>query len=207
VHVVIDYITRNTVIRRCVIDLYEGVNQLLLAIGEIPITDNTQALEADSTSDVGIARETILRMSRSIQQEGYWFNTEIAYPLAPNSDGYIPISLEILSIYSPTLIIKDHKLYDTVNRTYQFDNVQKVDVVFNISFDDLPYVAADAIVRDSVVSFYNNILGDTQELRVLETNRQRAALALQKAQYKHKKTNLMKGSRLLDRAKNPRGLV
>jgi len=188
-------------------DLYEGCNQLLGAIGEIPITDNTQAIEADSTSDVGIARDTILRMSQSIQQEGYWFNTEKNYPMIPNTEGYIPVSNSILGIYHPTIIVKDHKLYDTVKRTYIFEGAQEIDVVFEVTFDDLPYVVADAIVREATTAFYNNVLGDTQELRVLETNAQRAQIALQKAQIKHRKVNLMSGSRLLNRTQNPSGLV
>jgi len=188
-------------------DIYEGVNQLLGAIGEIPITDNTQALEAESTSDVGIARDTLLRMSKSVQQEGMWFNTEIAYPMVPNTDGFIPISSTILSIYSTTLIVKDHKLYDTEKRTFIFEKAQEVDVVFEVVFDDLPYVVADMIVRQSIPEFYNNVLGDTQELRVLEQNARNSWVALQKAHLKHRKVNLMQGSRLLNRTQNPSGLV
>jgi hypothetical protein len=188
-------------------DIYEGCNQLLGAIGEIPITDNTQALEADATSDVGIARDTLLRMSKSIQQEGYWFNTEKGYPMVPNTDGYIPISNSILSIYSSTIIVKDHKLYNTEKRTYIFEDTQEIDVVFEVQFDDLPYVVADVIVMEATTVFYNNILGDTQELRILETNAQRAQISLQKAQMKHKKANLISGSKLLNRTQNPIGLI
>jgi len=188
-------------------DLYAGCNQLLGAIGEIPITDNTQAIEADATSDVGMARDTILRMSKSIQQGGYWFNTEKAYPMVPNTEGYIPISNSVLSIYNTTIIVKDHKLYDTEKRTFIFETTQEVDVVFEVAFDDLPYVVADVIVREASTAFYNNILGDTQELRILETNAQKAQIALQKAQLKHRKINLISGSRLVSRTQNPTGIV
>ena len=188
-------------------DLYEGVNVLLGSIGEIPITDNTQAQEAEATSDVGIARDTLIRMSRIIQEEGYWFNSEKAYPMIPNTEGYIPISNSILSLYHATIIVKDHKLYDTESRSYIFEDTQELDVVFEVSFDDLPYVVADVITREATTAFYNNVLGDTQELRILEKNAQRAQIALQKAQLKHKKANLMSGSKLLNRTQNPAGLV
>jgi hypothetical protein len=188
-------------------DIYEGVNQLLGVIGEIPITDNTQALEAEAISDVGIARDTLLRLSKSVQQEGYWFNTEVNYPLVPNTEGFIPIGDNILSIYSPKHVIKDHKLYDIEKHTYLFDKVQKLDVVFYVPFDDLPYVVADVIVREGCVSFYNNVLGDTQEIRVLENNLGKAQVALQKAHFKHKKLNLITGNKLLNRSQNPSPLV
>lgn len=188
-------------------NLYEGVNTLLGAIGEIPITDNTSAIEADATSDVGIARDTLLSMSRTVQEQGYWFNKEIAYPLVPNTDSYIPISESILGLYHPTLIVKDHKLYNTETRSYLFDTAQEVDIVFNIGFDDLPNVAVDAIVRAAASEFYNNILGDTQELRILQTNEEKAQVSLQKAQAKHRKTNLISGSRLISRTQNPTGVV
>jgi hypothetical protein len=179
---------------------------MLKSIGEIPITDDEQVLTADSTSDIGMARDTLLEMSRIIQQEGYWFNTEVGYPLVPTVDGYIAISDNILAINSPSYIIKDHKLYDIVKRTYLFDGKVTVDTVFEVPFDDLPFVVADVITREATVSFYNDIQGDTQELKVLETNAQRAQIAFQKAQYKHKKSNLIKGSRLIDRTQNPRAL-
>jgi len=180
---------------------------LLGAIGEIPITDNTQALEADPTGDVGIARDTLLDMSKSIQEQGFWFNKETQYPLVPNTDGYIPIGDTILNIYSPILIVKDHKLYDTQKRSYIFEGTQKVDVTFLIPFDDLPHVAVDAVVREAIPVFYNNILGDTQELRILQTNAQRASIALQKAQARHRKANLIKGSRIVSRNTNPSGVA
>lgn len=187
-------------------NLYEGVNTLLGAIGEIPITDNTSAMEADATSDVGMARDALLSMSRSIQEQGFWFNKEKAYPLVPNTDGYIPIGNNILSVYSPTLIVKDHKLYNTETRSYLFEDTQDVDIIFNLQFDDLPNVAADAIVREASTEFYNNILGDTQELRILQTNAEKAQVSLQKAQAKHRKTNLIAGSRLITRSTNPTGV-
>ena len=187
-------------------NLYEGVNVLLGSIGEIPITNNTAAVSAGATSDVGMARDTLLLMSRSIQEQGYWFNKEILYPLSINTSGYIPIGPSILSVYHPTIIVKDHKLYNIEDRTYIFTEAQEVDVIFYLAFDDLPTVACDAIVREAAVEFYNNILGDTQELRILQTNAQRAQFSLQKAQAKHRKTNLLKGSRLVDRGSNPIGV-
>jgi hypothetical protein len=145
-------------------------------------------------------------MSRSIQTQGYWFNKESEYPLVPNTSGYIPVGPSILSVYSSTIIIKDHKLYDIEKRSYIFETSQTLDIIFSIPFDDLPDLVADTIVREAVVEFYNNILGDTQELRILQTNAQRAQISLQKAQAKHRKTNLIAGSRLISRGANPTGV-
>ena len=187
-------------------NLYEGVNTLLASIGEIPITDNTAANEAEATSDVGIARDTLLQMSRSIQAQGYWFNKEFDYPLVPSTEDVIAIGEAVIGINHDTYIIKDHKLYDTETRSYIFTTTQEVDITFDIAFDDLPFEATDAIVREAVVEYYNNMLGDSQELRILQTNAQRAQVALQKAQSRHRRVNLMKGSRLLDRRTNPTGI-
>jgi hypothetical protein len=187
-------------------DLYEGVNALLEAIGEIPITDNTQATTADATSDVGLALSALLRMNKTIQLNGYWFNKEVAYPLVPNTEGYIAVGDSVLSLYSSDNIVKDHKLYSIADRSFIFETAQDCDIIFDIVFDDLPYVAADYITREATASFYNNILGDTQELGVLQQNAQKAGVALQKAQAKHRKVNLMTGSRLVDRTTNPIGL-
>ena len=187
-------------------NLYEGVNELLLTIGEVPITDNTQAIEAEASSDVGIARDTILKMSRAIQLEGYWFNKEENYPLTPNVNNKIPISDTILSIVDTNYVVKDHKLYDVTKRTFDFDKTIHTTVVFEIPFDDLPQVMADTIVREAKVEFYNNTFGDTEELRILMNNAQRAQVNLQKAQMKHRRPNMISGSRIINRRQNPRGM-
>jgi len=186
--------------------LYEGVNKMLKAIGELPVVDDEQVLNADDVSDVGLARDTLLQMSRIVQQEGYWFNTEYNYPLVPTTDGYIAIGDFILDVISTKYIIKDHKLYNISKHTYLFDSKINADVIFEVNFDDLPLVAADVVTREATVSFYNDIQGDSQELKVLINNAQRAQIALQKAQFKHKSSNLMKSSRLLDRTSNPKAL-
>lgn len=188
-------------------DLYEAVNALLEAIGEIPITDNTQAIEADVTTDVGKARTAILRNSALMQEQGYWFNKELDYPMIPNTSGYIVISASILSIYSSEVIIKDHKLYSIADRSYIFEDAQTIDVVFNVQFDDLPLVMAEYITRETAVEFYNDTFGDTQELSILQQRAQKAGILFQKAVMKHKKLNLMSGSRLLDRTTNPSALT
>lgn len=187
-------------------NLYEGVNELLLTIGEVPITDNTQAVEAESSSDVGIARDTILKLSKAMQLEGYWFNKETNYPLVPNINNKIPISDTILSIVDTNYLIKDHKLYDVNKRTYDFDKTVSTTIIFLIVFDDLPQVMADTIVREAKVEFYNNTFGDTEELKILMQNAQRAQISLQKAQTKHRRSNLISGSRIINRRQNPRGL-
>ena len=185
-------------------DLYQGVNKLLKAIGEIPITDNTQALTALSTDDVGMARDNLLSMSKSIQTTGYWFNKETNYPLMPNSSGYIAISDTILDIGgNAELIVKDHKLYNTTDKSFVFTEPQEVTITFYLQFDDLHPTAADAIVREATREFYNDILGDTQEAAILGLNADKAMLQLQKKQLAHRKINLMSGSRLLDRTTNP----
>lgn len=186
--------------------LYEGINKMLKSIGEMPVTDDEQVIEADSTSDIGMARDTLLDTSKIIQQQGYWFNTELQYPLVPTIDGYIAIGDSILAVNSTKYIIKDHKLYDVSNRTFIFDSKVLIDVIFETPFDDLPFVAADYITSEATISFYNDIQGDTQELRVLESVASRRQVALQKAEYKNKRANLIRNTRLVDRTQNPKAL-
>jgi hypothetical protein len=186
--------------------LYEGINMLLASIGEAPITDDDQALNADALSDVGMARNTILTMNKTMQEEGWWFNKEVDYPLVPNENNKIPIGDNILSVVDTKYVVKDHKLWDIQNKTFDFTTTIKTTVVFLIDFDDLPNVMADVIVRESQAEFYNNVFGDTQQLQVIRQNAQRAQVALQKFQLKHKKANLISGSSIINRRQNPRGL-
>ena len=83
---------------------------------------------------------------------------------------------------------------------------QELTVIFLLQFDDLQPVVADAIVREATKEFYNNVLGDTQELRILEVNADKAMIQLQKKQVAHKKNNMIKGNRIVNRTQNPSGV-
>ena len=51
----------------------EAINSMLTAIGESPVNTITQA----TTTDVSIALSTLENVSREIQSQGWFFNTDL----------------------------------------------------------------------------------------------------------------------------------
>lgn len=70
----------------------EAVNAILASVGESPIA----ALDGEFV-DAEIARGLLTQESRAVQTEGYTFNTEADYPLAPDVEGRIFLPQNSLS--------------------------------------------------------------------------------------------------------------
>jgi len=89
--------------------------------------------------------------------------------LVPNTDGYIPIPLSFLSVdggdAEPDLCVKDWKLFDKSLLTYKFTENKSVEVIENVSFDDIPFNTANYIVSMASLSSYVNIIGDQEGIR------------------------------------------
>lgn len=187
---------------------FEGINFLLEAIGETPIDSSYDLSQADPTSDVGRAQSKLLSTSRTVQSRGYWFNKSTGLEFLPNTNGVIPLPSDVLSIKGTTgnYSEKDHKVFDINDYTFQFDEAVSLDVIWYSDFDDLPYVVADYVVKLASVSFYNNVVGDTDELRKLEDEANIASVALQREDVRNKKSNLISGGRGISRTTNPTGV-
>ena len=59
----------------------EAINSMMTAIGESPVNTITQA----TTTDVSIALSILENVSREIQSQGWFFNTDLKYTLNPNT--------------------------------------------------------------------------------------------------------------------------
>ncbi len=56
----------------------QAVNQILASVGQAPVTTLEQ-----TNPDVAIAYQTLLEVSREVQAEGWTFNKEGHYEMAP----------------------------------------------------------------------------------------------------------------------------
>jgi len=94
---------------------------------------------------------------------GYSFNTELAWPLMPDSSNTIVKPFGALSVDAtaadPNYIIKDNKLYDNGNHTYTFTDVVEADVIWDIEFDDLPSYVQILIVDKAKAKLYSRVVG------------------------------------------------
>ncbi len=103
-----------------------AVNAMLAVIGEAPLsTLDGNALHADAVG----ARQALHNTSRSVQAEGWYFNTEQNYPFTPDRDGFITLPPNVVSVDIEPLnargnvdvIVRGDRLYDLENHTFAFD--------------------------------------------------------------------------------------
>lgn len=117
----------------------EAVNVLLTTIGEAPV--NT--LTGNQVTDVTVAKQVLLEVSREVQSQGWHWNSEHGVTLAPDNNKHILIPADTARIDARdyNVVVREGKLFDLNKRTYQFSGTIKCDIVYFQDFDVLPEVA------------------------------------------------------------------
>ena len=125
----------------------EAVNVLLTTIGEAPV--NT--LTGNQVTDVTIARQVLNEVSREVQSQGWYFNTENGVTLTPDNNKHIlpPADTARIDSRDYNIVIREDKLFDLDDLSYEFGGSIKVNIVYYQDFSVLPdaakrYIAARA---------------------------------------------------------------
>ena len=158
----------------------ECINIMLAAIGEAPINSLIGTLPVDAR----IAQSTLTEVNKSVQSEGWSFNTEIDVTLTRNGSNQINIPTNVLRVDAnihqhPTIdpIQRGLKLYDRQNNKFEFDEDLICTVVYFRDFDEIPEPArhymnisaarkfVDRLVSDQALRTYT--LGDEQRARAI----------------------------------------
>lgn len=137
----------------------EAVNVMLSNIGESPV--NT--LDDDNVVDAGIAKTILRNVSREVQSEGWFFNTDYKKSFLPNADNRIQLPQNILKVdptaSSTRYVQRGRFMYDRENHTYDILEAVELDVVVGFTFDDLPETAKRYISLRSARIFQERMLG------------------------------------------------
>jgi hypothetical protein len=123
----------------------EAVNTILSVIGEAPVS----TLNGAVTEDVTITTNTLTEVNRAVQRHGWFFNTEINYPLVPDTSGTIRVPLNTLRIViqrnNPNIdpVYRGGILYDRISRSTNFTTISPTGVIASrlvlfLDFEDLP---------------------------------------------------------------------
>lgn len=139
----------------------DAVNEMLGAIGELPVSE---VLDAGNT-DVAVAVRTLRGISREVQSKGLWFNTDEDFQFTLNAEGRIPLPAQILSIRPvrgprmPRLSHRAGYLYDLSGATDVFSGAPVARVVWLYDFELLPETARRYIAIRAARIFQKNQLG------------------------------------------------
>jgi hypothetical protein len=174
----------------------ESINIMLAAIGEAPINSLTGTLPVDAR----IAQSTLSEVNKSVQSEGWSFNTEIDVKLTRDNTGQVHLSTNILRVDAnihqhPTIdpIQRGLKLYDRQNNKYEFDEDLICTVVYFRDFDEIPEPARHYINIQAARKFVDRLVSD-QALRTFTLqDEQRARAILMETDLANGDHNLLRG--------------
>lgn len=138
--------------------LLQAVNMCLEAISGTPVS----SLESiDTNTDAETAINRIGEVSRAVQSEGWNWNQDLDYEIAPNGSNQCVLPANTLrfvqkytaATYLKRLVIRAGKLYDAVLHTFAIGETAKGDITVIIDFEDLPEPARDYIAKRAVRTF------------------------------------------------------
>jgi len=142
-----------------------AVNIILSNIGQSPVT----ALDTGNPL-VETAELVLNEINRTVQAEGWVFNTEYSYPLTPGTDKKVLIPDNVLSMdfgpYSDKNVVqRQGKLYNRTDHTYDFEDKLELDIVWLEDFEDLPEAFASYITIRAANVFAGRTVGSTEAVR------------------------------------------
>lgn len=146
----------------------EAVNSMLGHIGESPVNSisDTNALPISAATAISVLDE----VSRSVQAEGWHFNTELKVTLSPVGDGTITLSDDTLEVdtidTSIDIAQRGLSLFDRSNNTSVFSKALEVNLTRLLDFTSLPEAARRYITLRASRVFQGRMVG-SRELEAL----------------------------------------
>ena len=175
----------------------ECINIMLAAIGEAPINSLVGTLPVDAR----IAQSTLNEVNKTVQSEGWSFNTETDVTLPrDNSTKQINLPINVLRVDAnihqhPTIdpIQRGLKLYDRQNNTFEFDEDLICTVVYFRDFDEIPEQARRYINIKAARVFVDRLVGDQGLRTYTQEDEVRARAILTETDYANADHNLLRG--------------
>ena len=174
----------------------EAINIMLAAIGEAPVNTLTGLLPVD----VKIAQSTLVEINKSVQAEGWSFNTEIDVTLTRNASKQIVLPVNVLRIDAnihqhPDIdpIQRGLKLYDRLKNTFEFDEDLICTVVYFRDFDEIPEQARSYINIRAARIFVDRLVSDQGLRTYTKEDEIRARVTLTETDLANGDHNILRG--------------
>ena len=172
------------------------INIMLAAIGEAPINSLVGTLPVDAR----IAQSTLTEVNKSVQSEGWSFNTEIDVTLTRDGSNQINIPTDVLRVDAnihqhPTIdpIQRGSKLYDRQNNKFEFDEDLICTVVYFRDFDEIPEPARHYINIQAARKFVDRLVSDQALRTYTQQDEQRARAILMETDLANGDHNILRG--------------
>tara|TARA_B100001094_G_C18119441_1_gene765994 strand:- start:500 stop:1090 length:591 start_codon:yes stop_codon:yes gene_type:complete len=159
----------------------ESVNQMLGHIGEAPVNSlaDTASLPISASTALNVLRE----IAKEVQTEEWHFNTETDHEISADGNSKIPLPTTTLFVdavdTSKDYVQRGLFLYNRKDRTFTFSGSVKVDITYQLDWDDLPEPARRYITLRASRVFQGRIVGSRELEALILTDEVQARAKLQ----------------------------
>lgn len=175
----------------------EAVNTMLAVIGESPINSFEEI-----TADVAIAKNTLSEISRAVQLEGWFWNTEDNFPLKPDTRTQkIKVNPAFLRVHFPypqekELVLRGGYVYDRARHTDIFPKDFSVEVTVTqlLPFEDIPEAARRYIVIRAARVYQGRVVGSGNLWDFTQSDEVMARASMLAEERKLDRPNILKGT-------------
>lgn len=173
--------------------LLECMNGILPYLGEDPVS----SYSADNPT-TSLVESTIKQVHKEMLGDRWWFNTRVV-TLYPDTQGKYAKPDTAIAIYDDyqRLEIRGEYIYDLIGNSFTFTDT-KLDVVYVelLAFEELPEIAATAIMWEAARRCYLQDFGEETTVQRLDLSAHKALSVLQREHLRHKKYNSVRNSRV-----------
>jgi len=153
-----------------------AVNILLQSINELPVADDTQLAEV---LEAQLAAQVLEETKKQVLSEGWDQNSDEEWEFAPDTNGIIAIGANVLDISDRQgrYFMRDWKLYDKKEKTYDFQDSVKCDVMWDLDFNSLTHPLRYYITVKASRTFQYRQVGDQLQYQFSEEDLNMAYIA------------------------------
>lgn len=169
-------------------ELLDAVNRIMPKLNERPVTSVTQ-----KHPTLAILLPIIDNARRQLLMQKWWFNA-YNYEAFPDPSKHIYMGLDVISFTpkKPGVVVRGKRLYNLAERTYEFNESVKGEVVEDLEFDLLPESAAQAVFYCALVEMFTTDIGMSKELALWAQQEEKARTALLSEHLRQKKHSTRK---------------
>jgi len=171
----------------------QAINILLQSINESPITDDTEIVDL---LEAQIAASVLEETKKKVLSSGWDINSDVDWAFQPDIDGNIAIQANILDISDAQgrYYMRDWKLYDKKEQSFNFTDVVKCDVIWDLDFNALTHPIRYYITLRASRTFQYRMIGDEKQYQFSVADVDDAYLDARRSQHFTGKHSLKNGS-------------
>jgi len=159
----------------------DAVNQILSSVGQAPVS----TLDMQNP-EVYIVLSTLREVNKQVQSESWTFNTERHVELSRDGNNKIKVPASALSVDANVqkyndkynIVRKQGYLYDMYQHTDVFDENLVVDIVWLVTFADLPPIVQSYVVARAARIVSVKLIGDSEIFQLLQEQELQTRVAL-----------------------------